>query len=152
MAAHQPVSAAPGPLEGLPPRIVLFDGVCVFCNRSVDWLMRRDREGRLHFAPLQGETAQRVRAAFPEAVPEGIDTIVYLEQSGPEPRLWLRSQAVARILADVGDDRLARLLRLLPTFVADLGYRVFARIRYAVFGRREECRVPTPAERAHFLP
>lgn len=154
MAAHQPSPAAPaaGLLEGLPPRIVFFDGVCVVCNRSVDWLLRRDVAGRLHFAPLQGETAQRVREALPLAVPDGIDTIVYADLSGPEPQLWLRSQAIARILEEVGDRWRARCLRLVPTPIANFGYRLFARVRYALFGRRESCRVPSPAERAHFLP
>ena len=45
----------------LPPRIVLFDGVCVFCERSVGWLLKHDRDRRLHFAPLQGATAAALR-------------------------------------------------------------------------------------------
>src|SRR5262245_17251873 len=54
--------------------IVLFDGACAFCNRAVDWLLRRDPEGRLRFAPLQGETAARLRARHPE-IPAALETI-----------------------------------------------------------------------------
>ena len=48
-----------------PARIVLYDGVCGFCNGSVRWLIARDRDARLHYAPLQGETAAALRARHP---------------------------------------------------------------------------------------
>jgi predicted DCC family thiol-disulfide oxidoreductase YuxK len=139
------------PLEGLPARLVLFDGVCVVCNRSVDWLLRRDVRGRLCFAPLQGEASARVRAAFPGAIPDGLETIVYLDHSGRVPLLWLRTRALRQILIELGGGPGVTLLRLVPTPIADLCYRLFARLRYALFGRREFCRVPTPAERLRFL-
>ncbi len=91
-------SAPAGVLDGLPPRIVLFDGVCVVCNAAVDWLLVRDTRERLHFAPLQGETAARMRAAFPGQIPDDIDTAVYLDRSGATPRLWLRSRALLHVL------------------------------------------------------
>lgn len=145
-------SPAPsGALGDLPDRVVLFDGVCVVCNRSVDWLLRRDPGARLHFAPLQGETAARIRAALPGGLPEDVDSIAYLEREGPTWRLSLRSRALRRILEDVGGGPVAALLRVLPVSVSDLGYRVFARLRYRLFGRRETCRIPTDAERARFL-
>ena len=149
---HVPVPRPPGALDDLPDRVVLFDGVCVVCNRSVDWLLRRDLESRLHFAPLQGETAQRIREALPGALPEDLDSIGYLERSGGGLRVSLRSQALRRILEDVGGGPGLGLLRVVPVAVADLGYRVFARLRYRLFGRRDACRIPSPAERTRFLP
>ena len=143
--------APAGLLDGLPARIVLFDGVCVVCNAAVDWLLVRDTSERLHFAPLQGETAARVRAAFPGVVPDDIDTAVYLDRSGAEPRLWLRSRALLHVLEATGGAPGLWLLRLLPAPLADLGYRLFASVRYRLFGRRDSCRVPSPAERARFL-
>lgn len=152
MAAPELRTASSGALDDLPDRVVLFDGVCVVCNRSVDWLLRRDRASRLHFAPLQGETARRIRAALPGRLPEGIDTIAYLERSGGEHELSLRTRALRRILDEAGGGPLATLLRVLPVSVADLGYRAFARQRHRLFGRRDACRVPNASERARFLP
>lgn len=148
VVAARPAAA----LDGLPTRLVLFDGVCVVCNRSVDWLLRRDVRGRLCFAPLQGECAARVRAALPGAIPDGLETIVYLDRSGESPRLWLRSQAVAHILEELGGGAGLRLLRLVPTPIADFAYALFARVRYPLFGRRDACRVPGPGERLRILP
>jgi len=139
-------------LDALPERIVFFDGVCVVCNASVDWLLRRDTSQRLHFAPLQGAAAAQVRAAFPARFSFDIDTIAYFDRSGGAPRLELRSRAILDILdAAEGPRAWRQVLRLVPAALLDLGYRPFAALRYRLFGKRETCRVPTPAERSRFL-
>jgi predicted DCC family thiol-disulfide oxidoreductase YuxK len=133
------------------PAIVLFDGVCAFCNGAVDWLMRRDPAGRLRFAPLQGETAARLRARHPE-IPTELDTIVLVETVAGRERVTLRSEAVLRACAAIaGAPRWTRWLALVPRPLADLGYRLFARVRYRVFGRLDACRVPLPGERSRIL-
>jgi predicted DCC family thiol-disulfide oxidoreductase YuxK len=134
-----------------PAAIVLFDGVCAFCNGAVDWLMRRDPDGRLRFAPLQGETAARLRARHPE-IPTELDTIVLVETVAGRERVCLRSEAVVRACAVIaGAPRWTRWLALVPRPLADLGYRLFTRVRYRVFGRLDACRVPLPGERSRIL-
>jgi predicted DCC family thiol-disulfide oxidoreductase YuxK len=134
-----------------PRRVVLFDGVCNFCDGAVRWLMDRDPEGRLHFAPLQGETAAALRARHPE-IPEALETMVLVEGPPGSERVYLNSQAVFRTLAQLQSPwRHLAVLGRLPRFVTDAGYRAFARLRYRLFGRRDQCRIPTPAEAARFL-
>jgi predicted DCC family thiol-disulfide oxidoreductase YuxK len=133
-------------------RLVLFDGVCGFCDATVRWLLDRDSEGRLHFAALQGETAAALRRRHPE-IPDAIDALVYVDATDGSERVYLRSEAVFRIWAEVEPTRpLLRWLRRLPRPLTDLGYRLFARLRYRLFGRVDACRVPSPEERARFLP
>lgn len=134
-----------------PLGIVLFDGDCAVCDRAVLWLLDRDEGRRLRFAPLQGETAAALRARHPQ-IPADLDTIVFVEGGGEAERVFLRSRALLRVC-----EGLARppgwlaLLRAMPTPLADLGYRIFARLRYRLFGRLEHCRVPAPEDRARFL-
>ncbi len=140
----------------LPGHLVLFDGVCRFCDRAVDRLLAADPRGVLHFAPLQGETAAALRRRHPE-IPEQLDTIVYVERRPGEgaagERVYLRSEAAIRIAERIeGPWRRLAWLRLLPRPVTDLGYRLFVRVRYRIFGQRAECRVPAPEERDRFLP
>lgn len=138
--------------EPLPvPRLVLYDGVCGLCDKSVQWLLDNDPEGRLRFAPLQGETAAAVLARHPEV--EEIDSILFVEREGDEERVYWRSRALFRIAAHLQTRwRALRLLRIFPAFLTDLGYRLVAKIRYRVWGKLDSCRVPTPDERARFLP
>ncbi len=127
--------------------VVFFDGVCGLCNATVDGLMKRDRDGVLRFAPLQGETADRVVTS---ADRENLNSLVLWDENG----LHRRSSAVVRILWHVGgfSKFLGGLLWLVPWPLRELGYRIVSRYRYAWFGEKEACRMPTPEERARFLP
>jgi predicted DCC family thiol-disulfide oxidoreductase YuxK len=133
------------------PRLVLYDGVCGFCDASVRWLLARDERGRFRFSPLQGAAAAALRERHPE-IGDSLDSIAYVDASDGSERVHLRSEAVFRILAELDRPwRWVAMLRWLPRPLTDLGYRIFARLRYRVFGRLDECRVPTPAERQRFL-
>ena len=139
--------------DRLPPRIVLFDGTCGFCDATVQWLLDHDREGKLAFAPLQGPTAAAVRARHPR-MPHDLDSLVFVEAgAGGRERVYWYSRAVLGILRHLPLPwRLFRIGWLVPWFLRDLAYMAFARIRYRVFGRVEACRIPRPEERARFLP
>ena len=128
------------------PPILFFDGVCGLCNGLVNVLLRADRNGVLRFAALQGETArQRLEPAFIAR----LDTLVLLDGHGQT----VRSEAVLRALGHLGGAwRASALLRAVPRPIRDRLYGALAARRYRWFGRRDTCRVPTPAERGRFLP
>ena len=131
----------------VPGPVVLYDGECGLCNRSVKFLLARDR-GQLWYAPLQGETAQALRARHPE-IPSTLESVVLVDHE----RVYVRSKAFlygAKYLT--APWRWAYALRWLPAFLLDLGYRLIARIRYRVWGKYDACRLPTTDERAKLLP
>ncbi len=125
--------------------IVFFDGLCGFCDRSVNFLLARDRRHVLRFAPLQGKTAERLLAP---AYRTQLDTLVLAVGE----KRYLRSGGALRALAATGGVwALVKALLLIPRPLRDAFYDVIARNRYAWFGRRERCRRPAAAERAFFL-
>lgn len=128
-----------------PRHLVLFDGECGLCDRSVQWLLRHDPRGVLTFAPLAGEAARRF-------VPRGdYDTVVLVEHDERGARLYERSRAAFRIWRALGGGwRVLSWLRFLPAWLTDVPYRVVARNRLRWFGKIA-CRVPTPELRARFL-
>ena len=131
------------PREGV-AKVVLFDGVCGMCNRSVDFLMSIDSRNLLLFSPLQGEFAAK------EAKEETADlsTVVFYDDG----ILHRRSGAVLRILGQLGGMwSSAYLLLVVPAPVRDWVYGLIARNRYKFFGKREACRMPTKEEREKFL-
>jgi predicted DCC family thiol-disulfide oxidoreductase YuxK len=134
-----------------PRRIVLFDGVCVFCDGAVRWVMERDPQGLFHYATLQGELAAELRARHAE-IPEDLETIVMVEQYPDEERVYRDSEAIFRVLSLLDSPwRHLALLRVLPERLKDFGYRLFARNRYRLFGRRDSCPIPKPEEAPRFL-
>ena len=152
MAAESPRTAAPsGPPQALPSRVVLFDGVCVFCEGVVRWLIERDPQARLRFATLRGETAAALRRAHLQ-IPEELATLVYVASDDGDEGVSLRSEAVFRVLAQIeGPWRSLAWLGRLPRWCTDPAYRLFVRHRYRIFGKRSECLVPSSAERVRFL-
>jgi predicted DCC family thiol-disulfide oxidoreductase YuxK len=131
--------------------IVLFDGVCAFCNRSVQTIIRLDKHARIRFAPLQGEFAAELLSRHPEL--RGIDSLLVVETTpdGNE-RISLRSTAPLRIAANMGGIwNFALLAYIVPRPVRDFCYDLFARYRYRLFGKYDSCMIPTPEQRARFL-
>ena len=127
--------------------IVLFDGVCKFCNASVNFLIDRDRGGRIHFAALQSDLGQRLLARFGLAG-RRLDSIVLVEGR----RYWTEATAALRLTRymDGPWPSLGALL-FVPAFLRDFCYEILARNRYRWFGRLDACRVPTPEIRQRFL-
>jgi predicted DCC family thiol-disulfide oxidoreductase YuxK len=133
--------------------IVLYDGVCGLCDRTVQFVLARDPGGLFRFAALQSAFAQErvARHGFSAA---DLDTVyVVLDPDTANERLLRRSRAILAILALLGGawGLLARVIGVLPTFLLDLGYRLVARTRYRIFGRLDACRVPAADERQRFL-
>lgn len=114
----------------------------------MQWLLNRDGAGKLCFAPLQGETAARLRARHPE-IPATLESMVYVE----EGRVYLRSMAFLHASRHIRRPwRWIAWLRWLPAFPMDLIYRLVAYIRYPVWGKYDACRLLTTRERARLLP
>jgi predicted DCC family thiol-disulfide oxidoreductase YuxK len=145
-------SDADGPaIPAMPPRLVLFDGVCVVCDAGMTWLIDHDPQGLFHYAPLQGPTAAAVRARHPEW-PDQLDSIVLVTQTDHGEEIAFHSGAILQIASHLPAPwSWIGCLRLVPRPLRDLGYRAFAAVRYRVFGVHEACRIPTPEEAARFL-
>jgi predicted DCC family thiol-disulfide oxidoreductase YuxK len=140
-----------GSASRLQPAIVFFDGVCGLCNKTVDLLLREDRDGRLLYSPLQGETFKPVLKERPELA--SVDAIVVLYRDDSGQHLLTSSDAVLFALDQIPRFKwLAKAGYLVPRFLRDPGYRFIAAVRYRVWGKRDSCRLPTPEERARFLP
>jgi len=126
--------------------IVLFDGVCNFCSDSVNFIIRHDTHNRFVFAPLQSENGIELRAKY--AIDDNIDSIVLIE----DDRAFTRSTAALRIAKRLGGIwALAYALIVVPRPIRDYLYELFAKYRYRLFGKKDECMLPTPEVRARFL-
>lgn len=134
------------------PDIVLYDGVCGFCNGVVQFLLPRDPEGRFRFAPLQSRFARDLLVRHGRE-PDELDTVYVVRNAGgPDEVLLARSDAALHVAETLGGAwRLAGVLRLLPAGVRDRLYGAFARRRYRLFGRHDACVLPRPEWRSRFI-
>ncbi|MEK9997620.1 MAG: DCC1-like thiol-disulfide oxidoreductase family protein [Cryomorphaceae bacterium] len=107
--------------------VVLFDGPCTLCNKSVDWITCRDFYGNFHFASLQSKWAA-------EHLPEHLkseDSVVLFMHG----QFHIRSKAALLILEQLPGYRWTKVFHLVPTFLLDLVYRIIAKTRYRFFGK-----------------
>jgi predicted DCC family thiol-disulfide oxidoreductase YuxK len=139
------------PPPARPTEILFYDGHCGLCHRAVKFVLKHDRSGTaFRFAPLQGDTFEsrippEKRAALP-------DSVVVLTAAGA---LLVRSAAFLHILRRLGGGWriLAGVLSVVPRPVLDAAYNIVARIRYRIFGRRDDlCPLVPPGLRSRFDP
>jgi predicted DCC family thiol-disulfide oxidoreductase YuxK len=131
--------------------ILFYDGHCGLCHRAVKFVLKHEGLGNaFRFAPLQGPT---FRARVPADRRAGLpDSIVVLTESG---ELLVRSDAFLHILRRMGGGWriLAGVLAAVPRALRDLIYDFVARVRYRIFGKRDElCPIVPPELRARFDP
>ncbi len=141
-------------IEAAPRSIVLFDGVCNFCNATVRFIAANDPGGRFAFAPLQSPEARAFLGPSTSSGQGAVDvsrdpeTFVLLEYG----RRYERSDAVLHLALGLRAPwPLAFALILVPRAWRDAAYAWFARNRYRWFGREETCPLPSPELRARFL-
>jgi predicted DCC family thiol-disulfide oxidoreductase YuxK len=159
-----------------PHPILLYDGVCGFCNRTVQFVLRRDRAAIFRFAALQSPFAARVLARH-GTNPADLDTFYVVlnyesgentarhevqesevresetHESKADESLLSRSDAIVFTLGELGGPWrfAATMLSLVPRFLRDWGYNLVARTRYRIFGRYDSCPLPSPDTRSRFL-
>jgi predicted DCC family thiol-disulfide oxidoreductase YuxK len=141
--------------------LVVFDGNCGFCNRSVRWLLRRDRRDRLRFVGFESAKVaglmgrHGIGGSDSESGPNGIagTMLVVRDADGPAEKLLVRSDAVVALLRELPRPWpwVGLALKWIPRPVRDLGYRLVARWRYRIRGRLANCPIPTAEERERFL-
>ena len=127
-------------------RIILFDGVCNFCNGAVNWIIAHDKDAKFKFAPLQSEFGEEKRRQF--GIGDDVDSIILIDDG----RAYTHSSAalrVAKTLGGIWSLGYAGIIVLRP--IRDAFYRWFARNRYRWFGKQDACMIPTPDVRARFI-
>ena len=135
-----------------PYPVLLYDGVCSFCNRSVKFVLKHDHRGTMRFAALQSGYANVLLAGHPGL--RNADTFVLYEpgEKNGEPRFFTRSRAAVRIGSYLGGLwKLSAVFLIVPRPIRDWLYDTFARYRYRWFGKYDTCPIPPPEVRSRFL-
>ena len=138
--------------------VVLFDGVCNFCDASVNFVIDHDPDGYFKFAPLQSEAGEKLAAEYElvfgsaeihradDQIP--IDSVILLEDG----QAYTHSTAALRIARKLsGICPALYAFIIVPPPIRDFFYQLFAKYRYKMFGKKDECMLPSPKVRARFL-
>ena len=128
------------------PDIILFDGVCNFCNASINFVIDHDVERRFRFASLQSDIGQHILTENSRSVSD-FDTVLLIR----EGKVYEKSTAALEIARYLRGWTWLYAFRFIPRFIRDSVYNLIAKNRYRIFGKSESCRIPTPEERSLFI-
>jgi len=127
--------------------IILFDGVCNFCNGAINFVLKQDKKGIFRFAPLQSETGQSLLNRYNLSTKE-FDSFVLIDNG----KVYKKSAASLQVMNKLPWYwKELQLLKIIPTAFRDAIYDFIAKNRYKWFGKKEQCMMPTPEMRNRFL-
>ena len=128
-------------------QLILFDGICNFCNFGVNFIIDHDKKKYFKFASLQSNLAQNILKEK-NIVPMKIDTIILIMNE----KIFTKSSAALQIAKNLdGFWKVIYILSIIPAPIRDITYDFIARNRYKWFGKRESCRIPTDQNIDRFL-
>jgi predicted DCC family thiol-disulfide oxidoreductase YuxK len=127
--------------------IILFDGICNFCNNTVNFVLKNDKKGDIKFAPLQSEAAIKLLQHF--GLPStDMKSFIFIEND----IVYSKSTAALKVCKHLkGRWPLVYGFIVIPLFIRDGVYNWIAKNRYKWFGKKEICMVPTPNQKEKFL-
>ena len=128
-------------------KIILFDGICNFCNFWVNFIIDRDKKDNFKFAALQSDKGQKLLQTF-EIDKNVFDSFVFIDGE----KVYTKSAAAFKICKSLkGIWKYFYFLIFIPKPIRDFIYTIVAKNRYKFFGKRDACRLPTEQERVKFL-
>jgi predicted DCC family thiol-disulfide oxidoreductase YuxK len=127
-------------------RVILFDGECHFCDRSVQFIIKRDPSGYYKFASLQSDIGQKLLQQY--NAPKNIDSFFLIDHN----KCYDKSSAALRVCKNLkGFWEICYPFLLVPKPIRDFFYDIMAKNRYKWFGKRDSCMLPSSDIRKRFL-
>lgn len=136
-------------IDNLPKdkKIILFDGVCNYCNDKVNFIIKNDKHDIFRFVALQSETGQKIIKYL--GIDSSIDSIVLYE---PGYAYFIKSEAVFRIIKHLSSSvKLLLFFNFIPTSIKNVFYDIIAKNRYNWYGKKESCMMPTEELKRKFI-
>lgn len=134
-------------INKLPDRLIIFDGVCNFCNASSTFIIKRDPSAKFTFTTVQSEIGSRLLNHL-DIDPADPNTFVLIKNG----EVYLKSTAALEIAKELtGVCSLASYLTVIPSVIRDSVYGLIARNRYALMGKRDTCMTPSAEVKARFI-
>jgi predicted DCC family thiol-disulfide oxidoreductase YuxK len=131
---------------GFMKNIILFDGVCNFCNQSVQFIIKRDPKGIFQFASLQSEVAHKLIKRY--GINENIDSFVLIS----DDTFFVKSNAALKVCRKLnGIWKWLYVCYAVPRPIRDFFYDIIAKNRYKWFGKNDHCLLPSQDIRNRFL-
>jgi predicted DCC family thiol-disulfide oxidoreductase YuxK len=127
--------------------VILFDGVCNFCNGMVNFIIRQDKKKLFRFAALQSEAGQKLLEEY-KLPKQDFDSFLLVDKG----KVYKSSTAGLKLYGRLSWYwQWTRLFWIIPPLLRNGIYNWIARNRYKWFGKKDQCMVPSKEVRERFL-
>jgi predicted DCC family thiol-disulfide oxidoreductase YuxK len=127
--------------------VILFDGVCNFCNYWVNFIIKHDKQAIFKFASLQSEAGKIMSLKY-KIDPSKVDSVILIENN----QAYIYSDAAIKIAYQLNSFKWIYFLgKMTPRIIRDFIYKFVAKNRYNWFGKKSSCMIPTPELKNRFL-
>ena len=114
--------------------IIIYDGICVLCNKVVRWVIKKDKDSLFLISNFQSKF---IKKNFPDL--NKFNSVAVIQIDG---KILYKSMAIEHILKRLKKFLFIRIiLHLFPLFISNLFYDIVERIRYSLFGKYKSCPV-----------
>ena len=127
--------------------VILFDGICNFCNSAVNFTIKRNKKANICFAPMQTAAGEKLLQHY-NLPADDMQSFIFIEK-GIANKQSTAALKVCRHLRGLWP--LCYGFIIVPKFIRDGIYNWIAKNRYKWFGVRQQCMIPTPEVKARFL-
>ncbi len=127
--------------------VILFDGVCNFCNYWVNFIIKHDKQAIFKFASLQSEAGKIMSLKY-KIDPSKVDSVILIENN----QAYIYSDAAIKIAYQLNSFKWIYFLgKMTPRIIRDFIYKFVAKNRYNWFGKKSTCMIPSPELKNRFL-
>ena len=126
--------------------IVFFDGICNFCNSSVDFIFKNNKNRNIYYASLQSHFAKKFLKKFNEDIK--MNTIYYHSQGV----IYKKSRAISKICIELKNPYpILGFFIKISSFIGDVFYDIISNNRYQIMGKKDSCSIPSNEKKIFFL-
>ena len=127
--------------------IILFDGICNFCDSAINFVLKQDKKKIFRFSTLQSEAGQKLLQQHNLSTKD-FDSFVLIDDG----KVYKKSAASLRVMNKLPWYwKEVQVFKIIPTIFRDAIYDFVARNRYKWFGKKDSCMIPTPEIKGRFL-
>ena len=139
--------------------IILYDGICNFCNSCAQFVKRIDKDSKFSLFPLQSTQGQEFMQSVGRNC-EDLSSVVYIHVPGRRSdgtellnrsavQVYEKSDAAIRVLGElfkVPPVLVSAICTIVPKRLRDCMYDLVARNRYSIMGKRTDCGCHPPGD------